>query len=434
MSCFLLSEMADHRGQGYSLPRYERQHSNSYHREQRADMNVADLRSKSRDTDRDRDRDVGGFYLERERETDDHRYSARNSLSSLIVRAGPAPDADSGEVHGNDHRYHERREILTDAAGYDMEGGKNTVHTSSRSSQYRISEPYGRDYDRDAPHRSGGFRGGRGRARFGDRFPPLPAAGAGRGMASYGRGFSGPGYGRANSFPLEGEGLRRNNPNIEPREGDWICTEPTCGNINFAKRQQCNKCDMPRGDMAPFEMDVAGIQEGVQAQRSHPHFMGSPPMGRGMGRGTSGFGPLPGPWGRGGPGAFDRISPPRPGERTPPDFHPVRDTRDRRDYEYRCDYRARERDDSFAPVDGPPMMGHRDGIREDRYHDRRSDHNVRSVRRPPSPTQRGRWGKDSRERSRSPLRTASRDYHRDPHLDRLRDDRRDMRRDRRHDA
>jgi hypothetical protein len=92
------------------------------------------------------------------------------------------------------------------------------------------------------------------------------------------------------------------------------------------------------------------------------------------------------------------------------------------------------RDDSFAPVDRPPMMGHRDGIREDRYHDRRGDHDVRTDRYPPSPPSHGRWGKDSRERSRSPLRTASRDYHRDPHLDRVRDDRRDMRRDRRLDA
>nr|ABR16767.1 unknown [Picea sitchensis] len=425
--------MANHRGQGSGLPRRENQHSHSYDREQRADMCVADLRSESRDRDTDRERGVGVFYLEKEK--DDQRYAARTSLSSLIVRAGPAPDADSGEVHNNEHRYHERGEILADAAGYDMEGGKNSVHTGSRSSQYRIPEPYGRDYDRDAPHHSGSFRGGRDRGRFEDRFaPPLPAAGRGRGMPPYGRGFSGPGYGRADSFPLEEEGLRRNNPNIEPREGDWICPESACGNINFAKRQQCNSCNKPRRNMAPFGMGIGGHEAGVQVPRSHPRFMGGPPMGRGMGRGRSGFGRPPAPWGRGGPGAFDRISPPRPGEQSPPDFRPVRDTRDRHDYEDRFDYRGRVRDDSFAPVDRPPMMGHRDGIREDRYHDRRGDHDVRTDRYPPSPPLHGRWGKDSRERSRSPLRTASRDYHRDPHLDRLRDDRRDMRRDRRLDA
>lgn len=404
------SEMADYGGERSSLSRRESQHSHSYPREQRGDMNAADLRSESRDRDRDREREsrgVGGFYLEREK--DDHRYAARNSLSSLIVRAGPAPDADSGEVHNDHHRYHERTERVADAAGYDMEGGKNSVQKGSFSSQYRIPEPYGRGYDRDA-HHSGGFRGGRDRGRFEDHFrPPLPAAGMGRGMRSYGRGFSGPDYGRADSFPPEGESRRRNNPNIEPREGDWICTEPTCGNINFAKRQQCNNCDRPRQDMAPFGPSV-------QAQRSRPHYMGGPPVGRGMGRGTGGFGPPSGPWGRGGPGAFDRISP------------------HRHDYEDRFDYRGRVRDDSFAPVDRPPMMSHKDGIREERYHDRRVDHDVRGDWHPSSPPLRGRWGKDSRERSRSPLRTASRDYYRDPHLDRLRDDRRDVRRDRRLDA
>ena len=81
-------------------------------------MNATDLRSESRVTDRDTDREsrgVDGFYFEREK--DDPCYAARNSLSSLIVRAGPAPDTDSGEVHNEHHRYHERTERVADATG-----------------------------------------------------------------------------------------------------------------------------------------------------------------------------------------------------------------------------------------------------------------------------------------------------------------------------
>jgi len=161
--------------------------------------------------------------------------------------------------------------------------------------------------------------------------------------------------------------------------------------------------------------------------------MGGPPAGRGMGRGGNGFGEPPIGWGRGGPREFDQGPPSRPGERFP-DFHPGRDTRDGPDYRDHDDYRERDKFDGGPPVDWGFSMGSRDRERDDRFHDKRGPHDVRSDRRPPSPPPRSRWVRDARERSRSPIRGASKDYYREPRLDRRRDDKRGGRRDRLDDA
>merc|ERR1712032_1781281 len=55
-----------------------------------------------------------------------------------------------------------------------------------------------------------------------------------------------------------GGGMRGGNTEI--RSGDWKCKE--CGNINFARRQECNRCGAPRPDDGGASTFGAGGQMG----------------------------------------------------------------------------------------------------------------------------------------------------------------------------
>lgn len=39
-------------------------------------------------------------------------------------------------------------------------------------------------------------------------------------------------------------------PGFRMSEGDWICSDLQCGNINFARRTQCNRCGAERAEPA----------------------------------------------------------------------------------------------------------------------------------------------------------------------------------------
>lgn len=324
--------------------------------------------------------------------------------------------------------------------GYDFKGSKIQVSLGhapppvSRSSHERQGDPYGSHFDRDS-HRSG-YRGGRGRGRYPDRMPiPGPAPpGIRRGASMFGRGgFASPGG--FNDFPTGGESFGRNNPNVTPREGDWICSEPTCGNLNFARRTHCNNCNKPRRDIGELGIRVnGGFSQGGFGGPPHAPFMGGPVIGgRELPRGFSGHGEPPGPWGRGRSSDFDHGSLPPISDRMS-DFRSVRDMRDRDMYSGggREIFRERERFHSrppfergVGPMDRMPLepFVDRDRERGDIYREKRMLDGVDHRVRPGSPP-RSRWGRDDKDRSSSPGRGL---YRPDRHRDMRREERRDRR-------
>eukprot|EP00249_Psilotum_nudum_P016183 c25701_g1_i2 orf=448-1983(-) len=307
--------------------------------------------------------------------------------------------------------------------GYEFKGRK--IRVSCGPFRQRRLGSYTFDYECDDGHppsrgdwrgrgRGRGRRWGRGRGRFVDRSPPsFPSLG--KNMPPIGRDFNGPGYGPPDRFPPSGESFGRNNPNIAPREGDWICSEPTCGNLNFGRRTHCNNCNKPRREMGSFDMGGVGPAEDMHRPRLPPSFMGGPPLEHGMGRGVGGFGPPAAVWNRARPRNFERDLDHRPPE-IEDGFQPGRDMRERSDYHERGGYRDQER------FDRPPM--NRDftrGDHGDRYREKRgTDYYDFNDDRHQSPPYRPTWGRDARERSRSPVRA---------YLDRRQDGRRDERRD-----
>ncbi|CAK7337427.1 unnamed protein product [Dovyalis caffra] len=224
--------------------------------------------------------------------------------------------------------------------------------------------------------------------------------------------------------PLRGEGISRNNPNVRPREGDWICSDPSCGNLNFARREYCNNCKRPR--YRPGGSPRRGYP-GPPPPHAPPRRFPGPPLDLSPGRTMNGYRSPPRGWARDGPRDFGLGGPlpPRQGGRF--SDHDMR--RDRSDYPD-DEYRGRNKFDRPMPMD----WGHKDRGRDGLFNERKG-----FERRPPSPPlpppslpQRGRWGRDGRDRSRSPIRGAlpPKEFRQDMYMDRGRDDRHPVGRDR----
>ncbi|CAI0628813.1 unnamed protein product [Linum tenue] len=313
--------------------------------------------------------------------------------------------------------------------GYRMNAGSGSP-ARRRDGDHR----YASDFDHSGgPPRGREFMVGRDAGRFRDSSPPFTrgrSSGGGRPLA---REFDRPGLGPG---PFRGEAINRNNPNVRPRDGDWVCSDPMCTNLNFARRDVCNNCKKPRyaqpwGSRSPPRRGYPGPPP--------PHAVGGPrrphgppldlsPPGRAMNIYRS---PPPprGGWGRGSPRDFGPGGPPhlRHGGR-------FSDPRERPDYPD-DDYRGRSKFD-HRPM--PPVeWGHRERGRDGFFNERRGGFDRRPAAAPlPIPPQRGgRWGRDVRERSRSPPMRGgpppSRDFRRDMFMGRGgRDDRRPLGRDR----
>ncbi|CAN6207669.1 unnamed protein product [Urochloa humidicola] len=255
--------------------------------------------------------------------------------------------------------------------GYVMHGG-HSPPPLRRSEARKFDDAVGPRYSHGYPG------GGRGGTRLRDDSPPY-----GRGGRSYGRGYGAP-PGK-DFINIDGEYVHRNDPNLSPREGDWICQNPNCGNLNFARRTHCNNCNKFR----------YSAREAYEPRRSPPRGYPSPPPrgpprmvppgDRAPPREMDRYRSPPRGWGVGDPRGYGARSPPeRPVRFTDPSpkdrmgFRGERDPRDRAKFEWSAtdNYGRRER-----PHDGYPD---------------------RSRRRSGSP--RANWGNDLRDRSRSPPR------------------------------
>ncbi|KAJ7973839.1 TATA-binding protein-associated factor 2N [Quillaja saponaria] len=346
-------------------------------------------------------------------------------LSSLVVRpsnsdggagagsggggGGRVSDYEPGEVRRDPPFPYTRPGRYSDDPGYRIraDSGSPLHH---RDANHRYSSNYNQS---GSLSHSREYGNGRDTGRYRD-YPP--SYGRGRvGSRPTGRAFDGPDLGPG---PFRGEGMSRNNPNVRPREGDWICPDPSCGNLNFARREYCNKCHKSRyGPGGSPRRGYAGpplLHTPPRRFPGPPVDLRSPPRG----------------WARDGPREFRAAGlPPLRHENRFPD-HDVR--RDRIDY-LEDDFRGRNKFDRPLPMDWGQRDRGRDGFSTERKGFER-----RPLSPPPLPSaaslppHRGQWADDVRERSRSPIRGVplAKDYHRDLYMARGRDDRRGVGRDR----
>ncbi|PIA64917.1 hypothetical protein AQUCO_00100407v1 [Aquilegia coerulea] len=353
----------------------------------------------------------------RHRKVDDrYRADLDNSSGLHVMHAGSVSPFQHREVDDryrpdfddtiNPHVMHAgsvsplRRRKMDDRfrSDFDNTRGPHVRHADSVSPlrHRKVDVRYRSDFDNlRGPQRGRGFMGGRAPDRFRDFSPPY---GRGRGGRPFGRNFDT--HGGFGNGQFRNDGTNRNSSNVAPREGDWMCPDPVCGNLNFARRDYCNKCHTPR------------FGPGDSPRRNYlgPPRVPGPPLDRSPVRGSlNGYrSPLRGGLGRDGPREF-RAGPPhiRHGGRFPDQYM----RRERQDPE--------EDNEESGRFDRPVPSDWRDRGRDNFFNGRRGYDDARNGRRPlspplPPPPSRDRWARDVRERSRSPkIGGPLRDHRRD---------------------
>ncbi|AES76843.1 putative Zinc finger, RanBP2-type [Medicago truncatula] len=355
-----------------------------------------------------------------------HHHHHQPLLSSLVVRPSLTENSPPGAAaHSNDYEPGElrrdpppvnysRSDRYSDDAGYRFRAGSSSPVHHRRDADHRFPS----DYNHFPRNR--GFGGGRDFGRFRD--PPHPYARGRPGGRPFGRAFDGPGYGHRHG---RGEGLHgRNNPNVRPREGDWMCPDALCGNLNFARRDFCNQCKRPRPAAAG-----SPPRRGSPPLHAPPRRYPGPPFDRSPERPMNGYrSPPPRLMGRDGLrdyGPAAAALPPLRHEGRFPDPHLHRERMDYMDDAYR----GRGKFDRPPPLDWDNRDRGRDGFSNERKGFERRPLSPSAPLLPSLPPHRGgdRWSRDVRDRSRSPIRGGppAKDYRRDPVMSRGgRDDRR----------
>ncbi|KAL0427026.1 UNVERIFIED_CONTAM: hypothetical protein Slati_2877400 [Sesamum latifolium] len=318
--------------------------------------------------------------------------------------------------------------------GYRMRAG-SVSPVRRRDAHHRFSP----GFEHSDGARSRGFGNGRDTGRYRDYSPPY-------GHGKDGGRFSGRDFDRSarGPGPLRVEGLPRNNPNVRPREGDWICSDPSFTFLKSASLSSSQHILLAICMQAAFEDACRSTSSDIflampcvslsaryassgSPRRGHP---GPPPFpprqrvpaapldhspGRIM---NGGFRSPPRGWPRDAPRDFRAAGPPARHEGRFPD--PLVRS-DRQDYP-EDDPRDRYRYD--RPM--LPDWGHRDRGRDNYFNERRG-YGRRPLSPPPAPAVLPRgWASNIRDRSRSPVRGGAqpRDYQRDIYMNRRRDDRR----------
>ncbi|XP_010438364.1 PREDICTED: serine/threonine-protein kinase BUR1-like [Camelina sativa] len=290
-----------------------------------------------------------------------HHHHHPPQISSLVVRPSGSNDGEDGRnAAAGDYELGEVSRDRPSFARSDRYKGENGHRTRASS-----SSPGRRGYE-DHRHGSDLNHSGiqsRGRefssrreasGRHRDYSPPY--ARGGNGARPYGRGFDGPESAHGS------EGLSRyNNPKVQPRDGDWYCLDPFCRNLNFARRESCNKCKRHRY---------------AAANISPPPRLVPPPMDFSPRRDFNGYRSPPRGWPRDYP-------PPRLDHPTWRDRDRERDRLHYPDHNYPPSRRIASDWSHTEPLPKP-------------HYDRRPPLS------PPHPSRGGRWGRLSRERSRSP--------------------------------